>query len=330
MKIWEVHITESFDFEVLAHLKSSSKFNITMGGVESLDLSRLQHLEILIIRSKTQVSRELLVQLTNLKLIISCTAGFDHIDLSILPDFKQLQVCHVPEAHTLSAAELTWALLLSCTRKIAQAQSATKKGQWDRSPLIGSELAKKTLGIVGLGRIGRQVAKIAHAFEMEIVAFDPYIEDQVFETSMAQRVSFQELITVADIVTFHVPSSPETSKMLRASNLEDLARGVTIINTSRGDVLDPALLNEGLKKGYIVALGLDVHAKEPLPVDTYYLNHPHCVCTPHIGAQTVEALKKVSQQAYQKLIQFTEGQPLSDTLPPDALWYRSPMGFVDG
>jgi D-3-phosphoglycerate dehydrogenase len=319
-----------FDFEYLKRLESLSHFKLSSGKLESLSEEAKRNLEILVIRSKTKVTEELLRMLPNLKWIISCTAGFDHIDLRLFPQFPDLQVCHTPSAHTSSAAELTWALLLACVRKLEQAQSSIRLGQWDRSPLIGTELSEKTIGIVGLGRIGSRVAQIAQSFNMKVVAFDPYQEDSQFHSVGAARLSFQELLISSDVVTFHVPSSRETKKMLKASNLQDLAHGIILINTSRGDIIDPDLLNEGLKKGYIKALGLDVHYREPLPIDTPYLNHPNCVATPHIGAQTSEALKKVSAEAVKKIELIVSGQNPGDTLPPRALWYTSPMGFVDG
>jgi D-3-phosphoglycerate dehydrogenase len=311
-------------------IKADPRYLVSTGSVQKLSYADSLKVEVLIIRSRTLVTRDLLTQFKNLKWIISCTAGFDHIDFTATSEFPNLQICHTPSAHTQSAAELTWALLLACVRKLPQAISATQKGHWDRQPLVGSELAGKTLGIVGLGRIGLKVAEIAHAFGMQIIAFDPYQDQERFEMAKATRLSFQELIMTADVLTFHVPSSKETKKMLRISHLEDLARGVILINTSRGDVIDPILIHEGLQSGSILAIGLDVHHKEPLPLDTPYLTHPRCISTPHIGAQTQEALKKVSLEALLKLEQISRGQSVGDTLPPKALWFTSPMGFVDG
>jgi len=330
VKRWTIQITESFNFEQLKNLQAQSNYMVSIGPIESLQQDRKDKIEILIIRSKTKVSKELLMSLPKLSWIISCTSGFDHIDLGALSAFPDVKICHTPTAHSQSAVELTWALLLACARRIDQARQSTLVGNWERLPLIGTELSEKTLGVVGLGRIGSKVSQIAKAFNMSVVAFDPYQEDSQFENSGAKRLSFQELLLSSDIITFHVPSSRETHKMLRASNLDDLARGIILINTSRGDVIDPILLNEGLKKGYIKALGLDVHHKEPLPTDTYYLTHPACFATPHVGAQTHEALQKVSCEATKKVDLISKGLDPGDTLPPNVLWYTSPMGFVDG
>jgi len=330
MKPIRVHITESFDFETLQLIKANPRYLVSNSPIEQLNSEELAKLEILIIRSKTLITHELLAQLKNLRGIISCTAGFDHIDFVATSQFPNLQICHTPHAHTQSTAELTWAILLACVRKLPQAILATQNGHWDRQPLIGTELSGKTLGIIGLGRIGMRVAQIAQVFDMPILAFDPYVDQSQFEAVNATRLSFKELIRTADILTFHVPSSKETKNMLRRSHLEDLTRGVILINTSRGDVIDPALIHEGLNNGHILAIGLDVHSKEPLPTDTPYLTHPRCISTPHIGAQTKEAIKKVSLDAVSKLEQIANGQPVSDSLPPKALWYTSPMGFVDG
>jgi D-3-phosphoglycerate dehydrogenase / 2-oxoglutarate reductase len=332
-KTWSLLITESFDFEIYHQLKSDFQFQVFQGSLQSQTQESLKNIEILVIRSKTKINEETLQLLPKLKLIVSCTAGFDHINLQDLAlPLKQglLTLCHTPSAHTQSTAELTWALLLGCYRKIPLAHSFIKEGNWNRQELLGRELAGKTLGIVGLGRIGRQVAKMAQAFSMKTLAFDPYQDDFVFQQAQTKRLSYHELVLSSDIISFHVPQSQETYRMLRLSNLEDIAHGVTIINTSRGHVLDPHFITEGLKKGFIQGLGLDVHLKEPLDPGTEYLHHPRVLCTPHVGAQTHCALKKVSEEAYKKILSFIKGTPISDTLPPEDLWYRSPMGFVDG
>lgn len=315
-------ITERFDFEVAQQLKAQTQLEVLELPFNELSADQLAQCSILVIRSKTQISPSVLDKLPALQLIISCTAGFDHIELTTT-QARNIQVCFTPTGHTQSAAEQTWALLLASQKKIISSQLAVKSGRWDREPLRGFELSQKTLGIVGLGRIGQKVAQFARAFEMNIVAHDPYQDDSIFKQCQAQRVSFQELLLLSNIVTFHVPKTPETRYMLRVSHLEDLPSGLTIINTSRGDVIDPQFLLEGLKSDLLAAIALDVFAKEPYPTDSPLLNFPNVFVSPHTGANTHEALKKVSQEAMTKIICFLNKQPLDDTLPLQGVTWSS-------
>lgn len=324
----QILITERFDFETLAQLRALPHFDVLTGSVENYSPEQLAHIQGLVVRSKTLITKDLLKKLKSLKVIITCTSGFDHIDLSACLE-STVTVMHTPEAHASSAAELTWALLLATLKKIPLAHQQVLMGNWDRALVTGTELSGLRLGIVGLGRIGQKVARIANAFDMNVCAFDPYQDDPVFKACQAQRVSYQELLLSADIISFHVPKSLETTHMLRGSNVEDVSRGIVLINASRGDVIDPKFIQDGLRLGYIKALGLDVYHKEPLPLDTPYLKDPRCVLSPHIGANTDQALKKASTEALKKLVAYFTQNLTSDTLPPQALWFTSPMGLKD-
>jgi len=324
----KIHITESFHPEVFRAMRLQSHWEVSQGPLHGLDEKAKSQIEILIIRSKTKVDTLLIRELPNLRLIISCTAGFDHIDEAVYQEFPRLTLTHTPGAHTDSAAELTWALLLACVRKLPKAQGAMQKGDWNREPLRGRQLKGKTLGIVGLGRIGQKVARLAQAFEMRLLAFDPYQEDELFERHGCQRVSYEELLLQSDIVSYHVPRSKETTKMLGPRQVELVQHGLYVINTSRGEVIAPEFIEQGLRENWLLGLGLDVHYKEPLPTETPYLKDERVVCTPHIGAQTEEALFQVSQEAFEKILQFVRGEPLQDSLPPQALWYTHPMGMA--
>lgn len=315
-------ITERFDFEVAQQIKALSQFEVLALPLNELTNEQLARCTVLIIRSKTIISASSLDKLKQLQLIISCTAGFDHIDLNAT-QAHQIQVCYTPRGHTHSAAEQTWALLLASQKKLMASQLAVKTGQWDREPLRGFELSRKTLGLVGLGRIGQKVAQFAQAFDMKLVAHDPYQEDAVFNTHQAQRVSFQELLLLSDIVSFHVPKTKETHHMLRVSHLEDLPAGLTIINTSRGDIIDPQFLLEGIKANLLAAVALDVYHKEPYPTDSPLLSFSNVYVSPHTGANTHEALQKVSLEALSKLNCFLNGQPLDDTLPLQGVTWAS-------
>jgi D-3-phosphoglycerate dehydrogenase / 2-oxoglutarate reductase len=232
-----------------------------------------------------------------------------------------------PDANIESAAQLTWALVLACAAKLVPAIKTVKNGEWKREEAIGLELARKTYGIIGLGRIGMRVAEIANVFGMDVVAYDPYCDEQNFKDSDAERLAFEEVLKRADVISFHVPATNETRQMLNRSNLEYINRGVIIVNTSRGSVFNENDLAEATEKGWIGALGLDVFEKEPLSRTSKLLTFNNVIALPHIGANTTEAFQKASEQAALKVLRFFLDSSTSDTLPPKAAWYGAQMPF---
>lgn len=274
----------------------------------------------LIIRSKTQIHESLLKAAPQLQLVISCTSGFDHIDLEATRKWG-ITVMHTPNAHIESASQLTWSLVLACCNRLLESHRMVKSGEWNRETIVGLELSGATYGIVGLGRIGSRVAQLAQAFGMKVIAFDPYQEESTFQKQKVTRVSYEELLKAADVISFHVPKTLETNHMLKASHFEYIQRGVVLVNTSRGSVIREEDLVQALQEGWIRSAGLDVFEKEPLPRTSQLLNFSQVVLTPHIGAQTEEAFYKASQSAAEKCIRFFTDGSTSDTLPPQVPWY---------
>lgn len=317
-----VLITERFALNTLVQMQTDSLLRVTH------DLQWFQKpagtwfdIEILIIRSQTKVDAKLLKGFPSLKLVITATAGFDHIDL---PACKAagIIVCHCPASHTASTAELTWGLIMACARRLSEAQRAVQKGDWDRNKILGVELSGKTLGIIGLGRVGSHVARIGKAFGMKIMAFDPYQEDEVFQPLDIERVSLEELLTQADVVSLHVPLTKETWHLLGEMFLASLSPHAILINTCRGPVVHEKALVQILQANKIGAVGLDVFEYEPLARDSQLLKFNNVVTTPHVGASTREAFEKASLEAYQKVKSFVHGHPLTEVLPPKAAWYE--------
>lgn len=274
----------------------------------------------LLIRSRTQIDEALLKKARNLQVIITATSGFDHIDLEATQKWG-VTVMNTPHANIESAAQLTFALVLSCANRLSQAQKQIKAGEWERHQLIGLELAGHTYGIIGLGRIGTRVAQLAQAFGMNVIAFDPYQEDEVFEKLKVPRLSYEEVLKSSDILSFHVPKTLETDRMLNRSHFEYIHRGMILINSSRGSVIAEQDLCEAIEKGWLSAVGLDVFEKEPLPRTSKLLTFHNVVLTPHIGANTEDAFFKASNYAAQKTVAFFTDGSTSDTLPPRAPWY---------
>lgn len=317
----KILITDRFAQDSFLYLQQHSHFEVVRAdNPHHLPLEHLVSAHALIIRSRTAINEELLKKARQLQLIITCTSGFDHIDLDATQKWG-VTVMHTPSANIESAAQLTWGLVLNCVNNIYQANKMVKAGEWKRDLITGIELAGRNYGIIGLGRIGTRVAEIAQAFGMNIVAYDPYQDDAVFERLKIPRLSYEEVLKTADIVSFHVPKTLETEHMLNRSQFEYIHRGITLINTSRGSVINENDLCEAIENGWLRSVGLDVFEKEPLQRNSKLLTYPNVVLTPHIGANTEDAFFKASQVAANKLMAFFVDGSTSDTLPPRAPWY---------
>lgn len=316
----KILITDRFSHEALLTLSQQEFLLVQKTETPSLKDVDLKGVHGLIIRSRTQIDESVFSRAKSLQVIITATSGFDHINLDAAAKWG-VTVMFTPEANVESAAQLTWGLVLACASKIPQAHRALKAGEWNREQFIGMELYKKTYGIVGLGRIGTRVAEIAQAFGMNVIAYDPYLDEGFFREAGAERVAYEEILKTSDILSYHVPKTSETEKMLNRSHFEYIHRGLILVNTSRGSVVHEQDLCEALDKGWIGSVGLDVFEKEPLNRNSKLLNYANVVLTPHCGANTTEAFAKASEQAALKAIRFFMDASTSDTLPPKAAWY---------
>ena len=314
-------VCDRFALDALAFLRSHSEFEIRLARDAQPDDDELREARVLIARSRTRVDEGLLARAPRLQCAVTATSGFDHVDFAACAS-RGVAVMHAPNANAASACELTWALILACARRVPEAHRAIKAGEWARERLVGSELAGKTLGVVGLGRIGSRVARVAQAFEMSVIAYDPFQEPSRFESLGVAREGLEELLKLSDVVTFHVPATPNTHRMLNRQNLEYLNRGCILVNASRGTVFDIPDVCEALENGWLRAVGLDVFPKEPLDRNSPLLAFANVVLTPHLGATTVEAFEKSSFEAAEKAVAFLTSGALSDPLPPPAEWYR--------
>lgn len=312
-------ITEKFSLEALIHLKQSGLFEVAQVKVPQLTDDHLQRAQGLIIRSQTKITADFLEKMPALKMIITCTSGFDHIDLTAT-QHKKIQVMYTPDANSQSAAELTWGLILSLHRNIFDSFRQIKAGLWDREPLVGSEVYGKTIGIIGLGRIGQKISRFAQAFGLKVVAFDPYQDDAIFHELNLERSSYEEVLKQADILSFHVPLTAETKNMLNRSHFEYTHKDVVIINTSRGSVINEDDLAEALESGLVKMAALDVFAKEPLGRDSKLIKSSKVILTTHIGALTEQAFSKASLEASNLCIDFFKNNKTKNNLPFENEW----------
>ena len=251
----------------------------------------LAEADALIVRSATQVDEQLIASAPRLRVIARAGTGVDNVDVRAATD-RGIVVMNAPGANSVSVAEHAWALMLALSRSIGAADAAMKRGVWDKKRLTGAELRGKTLGVVGLGRIGQEVTNRARAFGMHVVAHDPFISEQVAATMGAELVSLDDLCSRADYITLHIPATPETRHLFDTARFSACKPGVRIINTARGELIDEAALAEAIRRGHVAGAGLDVFEQEP-PPDQTLVSLPQVVATPHIAASTVEAQELV-------------------------------------
>ncbi len=244
-------------------------------------------------RSETPIPRELIEKAPNLKVIARAAVGIGNIDVNYATE-KGILVINTPGKNTNSAAELTVGLLISSIRKIIPAHSHMCDLKWNRHAFTGTELLGKTIGIIGLGNVGHRVARYTKAFEMDVLAYDPYIAEEVFERHHAKKCTWDELISSTDVISLHVPKTEETTGMIGSADLSKMTFGVVILNTARGGVIQEKPLLEGLKSGKIAAAGIDTWEVEP-PKENPFRSLPQVVMSPHVGASTTEAQKRIAE-----------------------------------
>ncbi len=261
--------------------------------------------DALVVRSGTTVTAELLAAGERLRVVGRAGIGVDNVDVKAATE-RGILVVNAPTANMMSATEHTFALMLSLARRVAAADASLKSGAWDRKKFVGSELQGKTLGILGFGRIGQRVAARARAFEMTVMAYDPFLDEEVARRQEVEPASLEELLPRADVVTLHTPLTEGTKNLLNAQRLESLKAGALVINCGRGGTLDEKALLAGLQSGHIAGAGLDVFSKEPL-TDFELVRHPNVVATPHIGAQTKEAQLRIAKDTAEMLLKALDG-----------------------
>jgi D-3-phosphoglycerate dehydrogenase len=283
-------------------------------GVEVIDLGagdRARLLELvadadaLLVRSRTKVDAELLHAGRRLKVVGRAGIGVDNVDVQTATELGIL-VINAPTANLMSATEHTFALLLALARKVPAADASMKAGEWDRNRFVGTELQGKTLGVIGLGRIGQRVATRARAFEMQVVAFDPFLDPELGPRLGIELLHLDELLRRADVVTLHTPLTEQTRDLLNEARLARMKPGALLVNCARGGVVDEAALLRALESGHLGGAALDVFAEEP-PRDLRLVRHPQVVATPHLGAQTAEAQERTSTETAQMVLEALAG-----------------------
>jgi D-3-phosphoglycerate dehydrogenase / 2-oxoglutarate reductase len=249
----------------------------------------------LVVRSATMVRTEMLERAPALRVIGRAGVGVDNIDLEAATE-RGVAVLNAPAGNTVSAAELTMALILSMVRRVAEADASVRAVEWARSRFKGAELRGRTLGLVGAGRIGGAVATRCRAFGMNVIAHDPYLTDERALDLRVERAELEVVIARADVLSLHVPLTDDTRGMIGTEALARMKEGAFLVNVARGGVVDEAALAEALGSGHLAGAALDVYANEPLEAESPLRSAPNLVLTPHLGASTAEAQELVASE----------------------------------
>jgi D-3-phosphoglycerate dehydrogenase len=292
---YRVVATDRVSKKGLAPLREDGRFDVIRfkDSSDPAFVTELGKAAGLIVRSATKVDAAVLDRAPRLRVVGRAGVGVDNIDVAAASE-RGVAVMNAPGGNTVSAAELTMALLLAVARRVTEADRTIREGKWERSRLRGVELRGKTLGVIGAGRIGWEVAERCRAFGMDVIVYDPYLPASRVEELRPHLVTLDRLIEGADVISLHVPLNAETKGLIDADALSRMKKGAFVLNASRGGVIDETALAQALGEGRIGGAGLDVYETEPLSPDSPLLTAPNLVLTPHLGASTKEAQVQVA------------------------------------
>ncbi|MDP4161733.1 MAG: phosphoglycerate dehydrogenase [Bacillota bacterium] len=303
---YKVLVTDEISDHGLRSLMEHPHFSVDKRiGLPPRDIKEIiKNYDALIVRSQTQVTEEVLHNADRLKVIARAGVGIDNIDVNAATR-KGIIVINAPGANTIAATEHTLAMMLSLVKHIPQAHRITSEGIWNRSAFKGIELYKKTLGIIGMGKIGTEVAKRAKSFGMTILGYDPYLTEERAKKIGVTNASLEQIARESDIITLHTPLTNETRSLIDDDYLSKTKSGVRIINCARGGILDENALIRALQSGHVAGAALDVFENEPV-IKKELLEHPNIIVTPHLAASTVEAQEKVAEEVSAEIIEIFE------------------------
>jgi D-3-phosphoglycerate dehydrogenase / 2-oxoglutarate reductase len=291
------------------------ELDIHLGLSEEELHQKIGDYDAIITRSGTRVDAPLLDCGKRLKVVARAGVGIDNVDVHYASS-KGIIVVNAPFGNTNSAAEHTMAIMLAACRKIVEANGCLKAGEWKRGPFTGSELKGRTLGIIGLGKVGGRVALRSKAFEMDVIACDPYIAKKRGDDLGVRLVSLDELISTSDIISVHTPLNDETRGMIGDLQFEKMREGVFIVNCARGGIIDEEAMLATLESGKVRGAAFDVWSSEPPNTDCLrnLIAHPHMLVTPHLGANTFEAQKNVAVDVSREIINYIDGRPFENAV----------------
>ncbi len=302
---YRVLIADALPEDVLNRWDSPSLEVVNRAGISKAALlQEVASVDALVVRSRTKVTEEVFQASHRLKIVGRAGAGVDNIDLTAATRHGVI-VMNTPGGNTIAATEHTIGLMLAALRNIPQAYQSMKQHQWNRKAFIGRELFDKNIGIIGLGKIGREVAQRLSAFQVTLLGYDPFLTPELAKRLGVQLVSLDDLFAQSDIITLHTPKMPETIDLVNKERLAQCKDGVVIINCARGGLVNEADLLDALNAGKVSAAAFDVFSSEP-PTSWELIDHPRFIATPHLGASTQEAQEKVAQQILEQIAHYFE------------------------
>ena len=305
---FKILVCDDLAEEGLALFRSQKNFEVLVKTKQPLEeLKKLvADADACVVRSGTQITREVIEAAKELKVIGRAGVGLDNVDVEAASK-RGIVVVNTPGGNTISAAELALCLMMALARNIPEASASVKRGEWERKKFTGVELYDKTLGILGLGRIGTEVAKRAQSFGMKIVAYDPYLRAEKALQLGVEAVTLEELLKRSDFITLHMPLQADNKYILGEKELAKVKKGVRIINCARGGLIDEKALAKAIESGHVAGAGLDVFESEP-PKESPLFKLPQIVATPHQGASTEEAQVAVAVDVAQSIIDYLHGK----------------------
>jgi D-3-phosphoglycerate dehydrogenase len=284
--------------------------------------------DALLVRSQTRVTEKVLEAGKRLKVVGRAGVGVDNIDLEAATN-RGIIVINAPDGNTITTCEHTFAMMMALARHIPQAYMKTVNGEWDRKSFIGVELRNKTLGVLGMGRIGSEVAKRAKAFGMNVIGYDPFLSEERAEKLGIRLGSVDDILVQADFITVHTPLTPETRHMISRPQFQKMKPGMRIVNCARGGIIDEAALIEAIEQGIVAGAAFDVFEEEPPAPDHPFLNHPKIIVTPHLGASTIEAQENVAIDVSEQVLHILRNEPFKNAVnmpqvPTEVLYKLQP------
>ncbi len=302
-----------------AHLPD---FEVLRLSSENLMDHKWENVEALMIRSQTQIHSKLISYFKDLKIVATATSGFDHLDLKTLK-LKNIKAFYTPDANVISTADLTMLHLLMTLRNNFLPEIYKTNFNWKNQLLLGSETSEKSLGIIGLGRIGKEVAKRALSFGFKVYYHDPYLLKSTPIDPNLQPLELKELLCRCDVITLHTPLTVETKNLINKLTLKLFGEDKILINCARGELVNTQDMLSAIDKGILKYVGLDTFEHEPLAMSSALRHHPKIFWTPHIGAHTHQAFEKSCLEASSGLVQFfLHHQEPKNILPPNVLWAK--------
>lgn len=298
----KIIVAEKISASAVAQLQEPGWTVLTAERLEGKLAEHLESADALIVRSAVQVDASLLAHAKNLRVIGRAGVGVDNIDLEAATR-RGIAVMNTPGANAVAVAEQTIGMMLAMARHLCRADALTRAGRWEKKSLQGAELRGKTLGIVGLGRIGMEVARRARAFAMELIAHDPFVSVAVAKEQGIRLTALDELYAAADYITLHVGLTPQTAGMINAASIAKMKTGVRLVNCARGELVNESDLASALKSGLVAAAAIDVFAEEP-PKNSPLLALENVVLTPHVGGSTHEAQEAVGVQIARQVKEY--------------------------